>query len=425
MSILFALAAAIGWGSSDFAAGHASRRSSAVSVVILTHCAAFFALLAISFIPGQGGSPGVGDIGWGVAAGLSGGLGAMLLFRGLSKGSMAVVAPITATGAATIPVVAGLLQGESISPLGVLGVGIALASIVLVSLAADDTDTDAVGNTGDFNDDETNGSIDRSSRHVGGGQVVDRAALSPPALAHSWLPPRGLPVSTQPPRPLFRVPPPPPPQLSTPLPPPPPRFASPIPPPPPPRFSTPLPPPPPSPSPSPSPEASMGALLVREVDRQAVPDVAVDAARAPSPRGAAALIARPGVLDALLSGLGFGLFFVFIARTSESAGHWPLVAGHFVSVLMFAIGAVLTSGALLPERGSRRIVVLAGLLDAAAAVFFVLSTRNGLLSVGAVLSSLYPVVTIVLARFISQERIARRQVVGLILAGLAVSLLAI
>ena len=87
-------------------------------------------------MPGQGGSPAPADIAWGLAAGLGGGFGAMLLFRGLGKGSMAVVAPITATGAAMIPVFAGLLQGESISTFGALGVVLALAAIVMVSLSA-------------------------------------------------------------------------------------------------------------------------------------------------------------------------------------------------------------------------------------------------------------------------------------------------
>jgi len=130
-------------------------------------------------------------------------------------------------------------------------------------------------------------------------------------------------------------------------------------------------------------------------------------------------------VDALFSGVGFGLFFVFIARTSEEAGHWPLVSARLISVLMFVAIALVTAGAVLPERGSRRAVVLAGVLDAVAAMFFVLSTRSGLLSVGAVLASMYPAVTIVLARFIAQERIARRQVVGLVLAAAAVSMLAI
>ena len=136
------------------------------------------------------------------------------------------------------------------------------------------------------------------------------------------------------------------------------------------------------------------------------------------------MLRQPGVPEALLSGVGFGAFFVFISRAAESAGYWPLVSARAISVVMFAIAALVTSTALLPERPSRRAVVVAGLLDAAAAVFFVLAARAGLLSVGAVLASLYPGVTVLLARFVGQERIRRQQLVGLALAAAAVSLLA-
>lgn len=339
MSILFALGAAVGWGSSDFAAGHASRRSSAVSVVILTHFTAAIALLCVSLIPGQGGSPIAADIAWGLAAGLGGGFGAMLLFRGLGKGSMAVVAPITATGAATIPVMAGLAQGESISMFGVLGVLLALVAIVMVSLAAEDATANVI--------------------LPGPGPGAWPAPTSP-MIAR--------------PDPLVS------PQL----------FAE--------R----------------EPTSGGGSVAVLEIP-----------VFTPKSASSGSILSRPGVVDAMLSGIGFGLFFVFIARTGENAGHWPLVSARMLSAVMFAVGALVTSGAVLPERDSRRGVILAGVLDAAAAAFFVLSTRNGLLSVGAVLASLYPAVTIVLARFITNERITRNQLVGLALAGGAVSLLAI
>jgi uncharacterized membrane protein len=137
-----------------------------------------------------------------------------------------------------------------------------------------------------------------------------------------------------------------------------------------------------------------------------------------------AIVAQPGVTEALFSGVGFGLFFVFIYRTGESAGQWPLISARLVSVVMFALVALATTTTLLPERGSRRPVVLAGFLDAAAAIFFVMSTRVGLLSVGAVLAALYPVATVVLARVIAKERIRRQQMAGLVLALVAVGLLA-
>jgi drug/metabolite transporter (DMT)-like permease len=132
----------------------------------------------------------------------------------------------------------------------------------------------------------------------------------------------------------------------------------------------------------------------------------------------------PGLPEALLSGVGFGTFFVFIYRAQESAGHWPLVSARLVSVVMFAIGALVTSSAVLPERPARLGVIGAGVLDAAAAVSFVLATRAGLLSIGAVLASLYPAVTVILARLVTKERIALRQYLGLALALGAVALLA-
>lgn len=445
MSVLFALAAAVGWGSSDFAAGHASRRSSAVSVVILTHFSAVIALLIVAVLPGQGGSPAAADIAWGLAAGLGGGFGAMLLFRGLGRGSMAVVAPITATGAAIIPVIAGLLQGESISALGALGVVLALSAIVMVSLSADGDGDDVVDEPAD------------DANVAGGRPAIAGATAVSTAMQGRWAAPRGAPISTAVPRRTF---------APTPLPPPPPPIPAGL------RYEqvfgrppdTALPPVPaphaiataspntlsaPAPSPllaalAPADDTASSTVALLEapvvpddisslVDRDPFPPVVqpTDPATPQVPEQVGlfgrirSIVGRPGIVDALFSGLGFGLFFVFIARTSEEAGHWPLVSARLISVVMFVAIALVTAGAVLPERGSRRAVVLAGVLDAVAALFFVLSTRSGLLSVGAVLASMYPAVTIVLARFIAQERIARRQVIGLALAAAAVSMLAL
>ena len=121
--------------------------------------------------------------------------------------------------------------------------------------------------------------------------------------------------------------------------------------------------------------------------------------------------------------VGFGVFFVFITRASDVAGRWPLVSARAVPIVMFTLLALASSAALLPERGSRMTVVLAGLLDAAAAVFFVMSARIGLLSVGAALAALYPVVTVLLARIITKKRIRRHQLVGMGLALCAIGLL--
>ena len=129
--------------------------------------------------------------------------------------------------------------------------------------------------------------------------------------------------------------------------------------------------------------------------------------------------------EALLSGLGFGGFYVLLDSTRESAGLWPLVAARGASVLMFVIVALVTSVSVLPPRGSRVPVLWAGLLDAAAAVSFLAATRTGFLSIVAVLSSLYPGVTVLLARMFTKERLVVRQLAGLGCAGAAIALFAV
>ncbi|MFN0089658.1 MAG: EamA family transporter [Acidimicrobiales bacterium] len=125
----------------------------------------------------------------------------------------------------------------------------------------------------------------------------------------------------------------------------------------------------------------------------------------------------------ILSGLGFGFFFVLLDRTSSDAGLWPLVSARAASVGMFAVAACVTRRALLPGRGSRLSAATAGLLDGAAAALFLAASRAGALSVVVVLASLYPAVTVVLARLVMKERLSRRQIGALCAAAIAVSVL--
>jgi drug/metabolite transporter (DMT)-like permease len=80
------------------------------------------------------GTPRVADIGWGVAAGVAGLLGIVLLYYSLSTGAMAVAAPITAVAGAGLPVVAGLIIDDPPSTIALIGVGCAVAAIGLVSI---------------------------------------------------------------------------------------------------------------------------------------------------------------------------------------------------------------------------------------------------------------------------------------------------
>ncbi len=155
----------------------------------------------------------------------------------------------------------------------------------------------------------------------------------------------------------------------------------------------------------------------------AVALVAIALASAGS-RGDAA--AGAGLLYGLGAGVGFGLFFVAIAATPDDAGLWPLVVGRVVSVTLLVAILLARSGRGTGGRpsGAVGLMVLCGLLDTAANVLFLLATRTGALSVSGVLVSLYPVVVIVLARFVLRERLTGLQLTGVGLALTAGALLA-
>jgi uncharacterized membrane protein len=221
------------------------------------------------------------DLAWATLSGVGSGVGVCALFRGLSRGRMAVVAPLSAVGAAMLPLVVALATGERPSALKLLGILVALPGIWLVSGGEDGTG-------------------------------------SRPALRGS------------------------------------------------------------------------------------------------------------GVSDGLVAGLGFGVMFVGLARIGDDAGLWPVAHGQAVSALT-AVGLALAARASWRPAGPRLMLSAAagGPLGALAVVAYTLSTHSGLLSVSAVLSSLYPAATILLAAIVLHERIRPPQALGLLLCGLTVSLLAL
>jgi drug/metabolite transporter (DMT)-like permease len=130
------------------------------------------------------------------------------------------------------------------------------------------------------------------------------------------------------------------------------------------------------------------------------------------------------LLLALGAGAGFGGFFVLLDRTGDDAGLWPLIASRSTT-LVLAIGvALMLRHALVPRNGALGLSVGTGVLDMAANVCFLVANREGLLALVAVITSLYPASTIALAQVFLGERLARHQLVGLGLAGLAVVLIA-
>jgi drug/metabolite transporter (DMT)-like permease len=131
VAVVLALASAAVYGASDFLGGLASRRASVFGVVALSQAVGLVALLAL--LPWLGGPAGTADLAWGAAAGLAGATGLVIFFRTLARGTMSVVAPVTAVTAAAVPVLGGLLAGNSIAPRAAVGIGLALVAVVLVS----------------------------------------------------------------------------------------------------------------------------------------------------------------------------------------------------------------------------------------------------------------------------------------------------
>lgn len=279
MGVLLALASALAYGASDFFGGVLSRRASPWVIAATAQVASSLALVAAAALVSS--APTSGDLWWGAAAGIGSGAGTFFLYRGLGAGQMNVVAPLSAIGAAIVPVAVGVATGERPGGLTWLGIACAFPAIWLVSRA-------------------------------GGGVGIDG-------------------------------------------------------------------------------------------------------------RGAASA----GVRDGLLAGAGFGLLFVALGQVPERAGLWPLAASQCVAAVILVAGAA-HAGAFprLTRRGVLANAALVGFLAAAATTLYQLAAQSQLVSVAAVLTSLYPALTVVLAAVLLHERVNRVQAAGLALAVAAVVLVA-
>ncbi|WP_214409634.1 DMT family transporter [Sphaerisporangium fuscum] len=274
-AVVLATVCAVVYGTADFFGGLATKRSKVLAVVMLSQVTGLaFVLPLLPLLPG---SLNAAALGWGMAAGLCGGLGVILFYRALANGVMSVVAPTTATTSAALPVLAGLLMGERPKALALGGVVLALAAVVLVSRDS---------NAG-----------------------LGKAALLP-------------------------------------------------------------------------------------------------------------------ALQSLASGLGFGAFFILLKQVPESTGLWPLFGARLASTVVAAVLAVTTRRTLRPGRGALPAIVAAGALDMLANVLYLFAAQRGLLAVVAVIVSLYPASTLLLARYVLGERLNTVQVTGVALALGAVALIA-
>jgi len=280
VTVVIALLAAGLFGVGDFLGGSASRKAPVAGVLLLTSLVGFVPIGALtSVVHGKLSGPAIG---WGGAAGVAGGLGVLLLFRGLATAAMSVVAPLTAVMSAAVPVGIGVVTGERPPLAAYAGMALALAAVALIS---------------------------RGEEHGAGDRTVPATSTA-------------------------------------------------------------------------------------------------------------------GISLALLAGTCFGTYFVLLKHSPVDSGLWPVLAGRLASFVVFIGIALASTGIALPRGRAALLALLSGTFDTVANVLYLVAVRGGLLSVVSVVIALYPASTVLLARVVFAERLARPQLVGLACAAAGVGMIA-
>ena len=311
LAVILALASAIGYGSSDFYAGLATRTASVIQVSLLACVAAVVVVLAaLPFAADH--RPSGAALAWGAAAGAGGTLGGIALYLGFRYAAFSVAAPLSAVGTAGFSVLAGLLWGERPSTLALIGIFLAVPAIAGVSASA------------------------------GGAEEAGRAEEAEEAE-----------------------------------------------------------------------EAGHAGHAAGAEDGPGRPAAGVAAGRPAA-----------GVAAGLIAGACFALLLIGLDRAGSGGGLWPLATAQVAELAVAVIAAVLTRNLRLPRGRPRRLSVIAGVTGAAGAICYFYASHDGLLAVVAVLTSLYPASTIVLARLRLGERLTRMRLAGLTLAAVCVALIA-
>ena len=136
-------------------------------------------------------------------------------------------------------------------------------------------------------------------------------------------------------------------------------------------------------------------------------------------------IGRPkGLGMAVLAGLGFGCFYVFVRQAGNDSAWWIATISRSASLVVTT--TIVLAGGCLKRMSSSTIGfgVACGLLDVGGTVLFVRASQNGRLDFAVVLSSLYPAITVLLARAFLHEHFSRWKAVGMVAAIVAVPMIA-
>jgi drug/metabolite transporter (DMT)-like permease len=128
----------------------------------------------------------------------------------------------------------------------------------------------------------------------------------------------------------------------------------------------------------------------------------------------------------LMAGLGFGAYTTLISRTSESSNLLPLIPARFATMIVVLVVGLAGWWSLAAMRQApRRLIAANGVLDVAGNVTLLLGLRSGSLALVAVAASVFPAVTVVLARLVNHEHLRGRQLLGLVATLVALALIAL
>jgi drug/metabolite transporter (DMT)-like permease len=141
--------------------------------------------------------------------------------------------------------------------------------------------------------------------------------------------------------------------------------------------------------------------------------------------GAEATPRHAGLGLALLAGACFGGFLIAMNLGARGGTFWPLTAARATAFLLLLAAGLARRRPWRPTARALPLVLLAGALDAGGNALFVLASQAGRLDVAAVLASMYPASTVLLAAALLRERIGRAQAVGIGVALLAIALITV
>jgi drug/metabolite transporter (DMT)-like permease len=140
------------------------------------------------------------------------------------------------------------------------------------------------------------------------------------------------------------------------------------------------------------------------------------------PPGGQRHASRQELILAIIAGIGFGGFFILIAQVDKGLVFLPLVISKTAAII-FAVTILLFRHETLPSMKGSSIALASGLFDAGGNIFFMLAKQYTRLDVAAVLASMYPAITVILAWLVLREKVCSSQWQGVVLCVIAVALI--